>query len=247
MISVCMCTYGRPELLEEAIECFLRQTRTDSELVILNDRAEQKLYFSHPRVRIYNVDTRYEYTSNKRLETARLAAGDYLCFWDDDDIYLPNHLEECMRKLKYFLNKNISRDALQWIDRGHKLYRIVPSAYVHTLLIHKDVYWSVGGHTADVTRDEDLTFLKKLLKARKLAHQVFRKTKPTFINRVKTGCFRISDYGNFDGFHKERSLAVKEDADKRNQFGDVHLKPQWRGDYVAIADKSWEKYLEVAR
>jgi len=39
IISVCMITYDRPELLEEAIYCFLQQTYPHKELIILNDRA----------------------------------------------------------------------------------------------------------------------------------------------------------------------------------------------------------------
>lgn len=240
MISVCMCTYGRPRLLEEAIEGFLRQTYTDSELVIINDRAEQDLVFNHPRVRIINLKTRFENTGDKRKFSATMAEGDWLCFWDDDDIYLPGHLQGCMDRTKHFIGNHISRDSVQWIDSGYKYYRIEKCKFVHTLLIRKDIYQQSGGHES-LTRDEDTAFIRSLLRQKLLSHYKMDITKPTFIQRINTGHFRVSDYGNFVGAHKERWERVKEDADDRGEFGGAVLNPIWREDYIAKADASWPK------
>ena len=56
----CMClTYGRPHLLEEAVESFLRQDyRGLKELVVVNDLSDQHLAFEHPEVRITRVGRR---------------------------------------------------------------------------------------------------------------------------------------------------------------------------------------------
>src|SRR2546429_75321 len=57
----CVCpTYARPELLEEAIESFLRQDyRGAKELIVLNDYACQTLELDHPEVRVVNVPKRF--------------------------------------------------------------------------------------------------------------------------------------------------------------------------------------------
>jgi GT2 family glycosyltransferase len=47
-ISYMCLTYGRPKVLEEAIESFLRQDyKGEKELVVLNDFADQTLVFDH--------------------------------------------------------------------------------------------------------------------------------------------------------------------------------------------------------
>ena len=52
-----MTTYGRADMVEEALYSFLNQEyEGESELVIVNDYPLQKLIFDHPKVRIINLD-----------------------------------------------------------------------------------------------------------------------------------------------------------------------------------------------
>jgi glycosyltransferase involved in cell wall biosynthesis len=97
----CLClTYGRPHLLEEAIESFLRQRWSgEKELIVVNDHPEQELIFEHPEVLIVNLPRRLKTLGEKRNLSAALARHDNLLVWDDDDIYLPWRIEETMKKL----------------------------------------------------------------------------------------------------------------------------------------------------
>ncbi len=80
-------------LLEEAIECFLRQDYPgQKELIILNDYAEQTLVFDHPEVRVINVPQRLHSVGEKYKMAAGLASHDLIFVWHDDDIYLPHRL-----------------------------------------------------------------------------------------------------------------------------------------------------------
>lgn len=102
MIGVsCLClTYGRPELLEEAIESFLRQDWVGpKELIIVNDHPDQQLVFDHPEVVIFNIPRRLQTLGEKRNLSVALAKWDNLLIWDDDDIYLPWRITETMKKL----------------------------------------------------------------------------------------------------------------------------------------------------
>src|SRR6185437_12376322 len=87
----CLClTYGRPRLLEESVESFLRQDWPGpKELVILNDHPEQPIVFEHPEVFVCNVGRRLRSLGEKRNLSVALARHDNLLVWDDDDIYLP--------------------------------------------------------------------------------------------------------------------------------------------------------------
>lgn len=90
----CICpTYGRPELLEEAIYSFLQQDYAGTkELLVLNDYAEQTLVFDHPEVHVINLPQRFRTVGEKRNAAVALASHDLLFVWDDDDIYLPHRL-----------------------------------------------------------------------------------------------------------------------------------------------------------
>jgi glycosyltransferase involved in cell wall biosynthesis len=99
----CMClTYGRPALLEESIESFIRQEYGgERELIVLNDCAEQRLEmrWSAPQIKIINVAQRFRTVGEKRNACAALASHDVLFVWDDDDIYLPHRLFYSVRML----------------------------------------------------------------------------------------------------------------------------------------------------
>jgi glycosyltransferase involved in cell wall biosynthesis len=97
----CICpTYSRPELLEEAIESFLRQDfKGEKELIILNDFADQELVFDHPEVRIFNTSERFQTLGEKYNAMFALAKGEFLTPWEDDDIFLPHRLSYAMKKI----------------------------------------------------------------------------------------------------------------------------------------------------
>ena len=63
----CFClTYGRPELLEEAIFSFLQQDYAGpKEMIVLNDYADQVLTFDHPEVQVVNVPRRFRTLGEK--------------------------------------------------------------------------------------------------------------------------------------------------------------------------------------
>ncbi len=71
----CIClTYGRPEVLEEAIESFLQQDYSGhKELIVLNDYAEQTLIFDHPEVRVINLPRRCRTVGEKMISIICIA------------------------------------------------------------------------------------------------------------------------------------------------------------------------------
>lgn len=238
--SVCMCTYDRPELLAEAVESFLRQTRTDTELVIVNDRDGQEIIVDHPRVRVINVPDRFPFLGTKRKFTAEQARGKYLLFWDDDDIFLPHHIQDCFDRLQYFRNNNISRAELEWEDNGLHQLQLRRCRYVHTMMIDKDVYWKAGGHV-DQTRNEDIAFVHKLLKGKFLSHFQMPFFKPGFIYRPLTGRCRISTLKTIEPQQELRWRMMEDEANQRNITGRIVVEPKWNRDYALQANQSLGK------
>jgi len=100
----CLCpTYGRPRLLAESIESYLRQDFTGtSELLIVNDNPRQFLICNAPGVRIVNLRTKFKTLGEKYNYLVANARGRYLTPWEDDDVFLPHKLTATVTALEFF-------------------------------------------------------------------------------------------------------------------------------------------------
>ena len=107
-ISFVCTTYRRFFCVERIILQFLEQTYKDSELIIFNTDVEHpfEMGFNHPRIFVYNNNINYlteePYTNRGDIcrDAVSHATGDYFMLADDDDIYLPWHLQQAIDKIK---------------------------------------------------------------------------------------------------------------------------------------------------
>jgi len=95
-VSVIMPTYNRVDFIEEAIGSVLAQTRSDFEIVVVNDGGTRDCEEIIKRVGADRV--RYIYIEHAGLSTALNAGiahsrGRYIAYLDDDDVYYPDHIE----------------------------------------------------------------------------------------------------------------------------------------------------------
>jgi hypothetical protein len=153
----CKCiTYGRVELLEEALYSFLIQNyEGDSELLIVNDYPLQKLIFDHPQVRIINLDKTFDTIGEKENFAISNCKYDTIAVWDDDDLALSNHLSNIN---KYFVNE---ADLLHW-QRGvffndGKITDIT-SLGNSGIVYSKKIWEKLGGHALE-NAGYDMTFV----------------------------------------------------------------------------------------
>jgi glycosyltransferase involved in cell wall biosynthesis len=96
-----MPTYNRAKWISLAIECYLQQTFTDSELVILDngDDETESVVPAHPRIRYYKQPGQKLNTGEIRNRVNELAQGEIVCHWDDDDWSAPNRIETQVARL----------------------------------------------------------------------------------------------------------------------------------------------------
>ena len=105
--SIIIPTYNRSGFLSTAIQSVLDQTYKEYELIIVDDGSTdntKKIVQGFNDVRI-----KYVYQENKGRSVARnygikSAKGKHICFLDDDDYFLNNHLEIMHQKINN--NKN---------------------------------------------------------------------------------------------------------------------------------------------
>lgn len=158
----CMCiSYGRVSTLEETLHSFLNQEyEGESELVIVQDYPLQKLHFSHPRVRIYNLDFTFETLGEK--ENFAISACKYqtISQFDDDDIALPNYLSSIN---KYFPGFELLHWSKAMCINDAKLSALGPVGN-SGIVFNKHIWRKVGAHAFE-NAGFDATFVNKIKKA----------------------------------------------------------------------------------
>lgn len=90
-----MPTRNRRKWIPGAVDCFLRQTHTDSELIVLDsgEHAIEYLLPKSPRIR-YIQDSPDHTLGVLCNHAAAAARGEWVAVWDDDDWYWPGRLSE---------------------------------------------------------------------------------------------------------------------------------------------------------
>ena len=109
-ISCVMPTYRRFNCVERSIACFLSQNvDADTELIICNTDIDYPLTLDSTftreetaKIKIYNsnIDTvtgvAYTSTGAIRRDGVTRSSGNLYVTWDDDDIFLPWNLQQCL-------------------------------------------------------------------------------------------------------------------------------------------------------
>ncbi|MUM77538.1 glycosyltransferase [Pseudodesulfovibrio sp. F-1] len=100
-VSVLMATHDRREFIGAAIRSVLAQTVADWELVIVNDGGESVSEvieaFNDPRIRYFDAPHRSKGHAINMAFAHSLGA--YVAYLDDDDVWLPDHLEQALLTL----------------------------------------------------------------------------------------------------------------------------------------------------
>ncbi len=109
-VSIIMATYNRSHIIIESIQSIKNQSFTDWECLIIDDGgSDDTLAVITP---ILEMDTRFKYLKrpekylkglpgcrNYGLDTAK---GDYIIFFDDDDIVHPENLSICVEAINQY-------------------------------------------------------------------------------------------------------------------------------------------------
>lgn len=111
MISVCMATHNGGKYIKEQLESILSQLEPSDEVVVSDDGStdgtlDEIICLNDKRVHVYKfVQPRkakhpHEYVCRNFENAIKHAKGDYIFLSDQDDIWLPNKVEVCIKGLK---------------------------------------------------------------------------------------------------------------------------------------------------
>jgi glycosyltransferase involved in cell wall biosynthesis len=243
-ISALCITYGRPHLLEEAIESFLRQDYQNKELIIVNDLAEQELIFNHPQVKIFNFKERFKTIGDKRNKSVELSSGDILTSWDDDDIYLPWLLSQFVKVFEENDKIDFIKPDKAWIYNDNKF--TLGSGWCAYIAFSRKAFYSVGGYKSmNSGQDMDLLYkLKKYSTSVEAKTLSFSKEESAYIFRwAGTNSYHLSSFGK-DKEGRESGFVKTEKYIKSKIIESiVELKPHWELDYLGITRKILEESI----
>ncbi len=95
-VSIIISTYNRADLLPNAIECLLSQTRVPDEIIVVDDGSMDDTQdvlkqFGPPVISVWQSNQGLSAGRNKGLE---LATGDLIAFLDSDDLLFPDSIEK---------------------------------------------------------------------------------------------------------------------------------------------------------
>lgn len=237
-VSVMTCTYARPELLEEAIESFLRQDYAgQKEMVVFNSFLPQRLVCEAPGVRVVNWHRRPDTLGECRNLCIEHCKGSHILMLDDDDLIRPHYMRMCVEELIKGGFEWVKVGGLIWtIDR--KLHDIRKGPAANQFLFSKQVWEKVGRYPSH-NAGEDRIFEERLVANR----QGRRVAKPPCEAGYVYGwgghagqVHHISGHGE-DVPHRVSGMnLIKHHANKllstrRLRPGTVMLHPKWRRDY----------------
>lgn len=197
LFSVVLTTYNRPELLKDALTSVDRQGLKDFELIVVNDNGVvvESLLAGYDFPITYVRQGRNQGPAAARNAALRLARGQYVVFLDDDDLYLPNHLQELAAALKAHPDSVVYTDAvfiLEKIEAGKRIELAREQRYPHgeyskdrlladnyipinTFACPRALALEVGDFDESLAGLEDWDFLMRLC-ARRSFHHIQRET-----------------------------------------------------------------------
>jgi glycosyltransferase involved in cell wall biosynthesis len=136
-ISVIVPTHNRPHLLARALESIGNQTYNDYEIIVVQDGGESvaevvsKARSNGLPVRLF-IHSESKGLSGARNTALRNSRGKWIAYLDDDNLFLPGHLQTLLQKLEekdaqiaYTRSYTVSEafEGGHWVEKSRNIYQ----------------------------------------------------------------------------------------------------------------------------
>jgi glycosyltransferase involved in cell wall biosynthesis len=179
-LSVCCCTFLRPAMLQQVIDCFKCQDYTNAELIVLVDAGQYQQVHTD-NIHVISIDRRFHSLGEKRNACVALAGeSDGLVMWDDDDLYKPWALSAIADGLKQceFVNPS-------WIYHLEHRVSTRGGCYHPAWGFTRSLFYELGGYTPVNVGEDDNLLQKVMKKGIRIADPMTRGYDPYFIWRTE--------------------------------------------------------------
>ena len=229
--SIICLTYKRLNFLEESIYSVINQTYLDWELLIINDNPLQTLHYTHPKIRIFNLDRKFETLGEKRNFGLSNINGDLILQLDDDDFLMPEYLNN----LKMAIGNHtwmMTQRPILYYEHTNKMI-LSPTPQYNTFLYHRNVI-DEGFKYELLNYDELSPFYHAVIRRSKLSG-IYRQLKSHEYGYVYRQDMTENRKYIMSGFKTE---TIKEQnnilVNLETPVGDIILNPKWSKDYISI-------------
>ncbi len=210
MVSVIIPTYQRKESVIKSVLSVINQNYESKEIIIVDDNVEQefsdyvrceieRLQLEHPNIRLLYI----KHIKNRNGAAARNTGlfhsrGQYICFLDDDDIYLQGRLEQSIKQFSHiesdkiggvycgFLGWNSPKNDLERYSEGDLTKDLLllnyKAHYLHTntATYRRSAIMNLMGFDESYRRHQDFEFNLRFFESYKIqaVKEVLVKLKP---------------------------------------------------------------------
>ncbi|MBI5677227.1 MAG: glycosyltransferase, partial [Planctomycetes bacterium] len=149
LVSVIIPTYNRPDSLKRALESITTQTYKNIEMIVVNDAGEdvsQIINSFRDRLTIkYLTHDINKDRSAARNTAIKHASGQYIAYLDDDDIFLPHHVETAVKVLTTTDYKVVYTDACRayQIKMGNT-YQVIKKDIPYSVDYSKGIFYKTN-------------------------------------------------------------------------------------------------------
>lgn len=205
LVSCITPTFNRFNLLRETYWCWNNQTYPNKELIIVNDEKNFVITCKDPRVKIINLDTRFNSLGSKRnfcVEQTSPKAM-FIAPIDDDDLFYPDHLSTLIEGFSKNPNAHRVKNARHYGAKDNKLF---------TVYGLQSPFFGASCFTAEFLRnnkfDEKLTMGEdtKLMNSTDMITQIVDTKRPKFIYRQGMGVVHASGNSGLLAENKQQQL-----------------------------------------
>jgi len=146
-VSVVIPVYNTEKYLKDAINSILRQTLHEIEIITINDGSTdnslemlKSLSVSDSRIKIISSEINLGLSVSRNRGMAA-ATGEYLYFFDSDDVLESDCLEKCYIKAEEFNLDFLIFDGRSFIEDGFK--SVMTANYQRTNFLNKEVFTGI--------------------------------------------------------------------------------------------------------
>jgi hypothetical protein len=243
-----MGTYGRYGMACEALASFLQQTVTSQATLLIYNQHPVPLTCDHRRVRVVNEDPpagSLRFIRRRMLDLADPSA-DLIHFWDDDDLYLPWHLENC---LKHVGDHVAWKPKSSWIwDGSEDIFSRLSNRFEGSWVFRADFLQRAPIDTHPTYTDHPVYL--QVEDAGTLGTHEFGGT-TSYIYRWANGAQHLSGYGagteDVQLRYIESWRSQSDDVRSNGQLIPADLRPHWRTYLTGIERSVTAEELEWVR
>ena len=193
LVTVIVTTYKGADSIERAVESVLNQTYPHTEVIVVDDNGmgteqqiqTEKLVKQYQNVTYIAHETNQN-GSNARNTGAKVAKGEFLCFLDDDDEFLPEKISLQIEKFKgldesyglvYCSFEDIDEVGVHTVEIARRegeilRYSLLDQVKVATSLfmVRKSVFDDLQGFDGSFRRHQDWEFVARLTSKYKVSY-----------------------------------------------------------------------------